>query len=200
MTTQKLNLGLKTFKKMNEVISLKELRLIMMMIFYYNVGYYIFANSFQTYLVKVFEINSKQLGMIFSYMGFIFLVAQLFIYNPIAKYLNQEKAISYSLLIYAFSMVLILSLNQFSYIYLALILTVVARVFLQTLLVTCVSGKASNDNQGKLHGYHSSVQALGELTGPLLGGILAGSFIWAPLISSALFMIMAYFVLKKIKN
>ncbi len=186
--------------QIKEIASIKELRLIMLVLLLYSVGTEIFSETFQTYLVKEFNINSRHIGFIFSYMGIVSFLAQLLIYNPIAKYLQREKAISYALIVYAFSMIIIISINHFFAIYFALIITLTARSFIQTLLVSCVSNLSNAGHQGKFHGYHRSVQALGELLGPLLGGILLGSFIWAPLAFSSIFMLLAYLVIKKIKK
>jgi predicted MFS family arabinose efflux permease len=133
-------------------------------------------------------------------MGCVRLFAQFFIFNPLAKYLKPEKIISYALFAYALSMIIIILLNQFSYIFYALPLTLTAKSFIQTLLISCVSAKGSQNDQGKFHGYHRSVQALGELMGPLLGGILVGTLIWAPLACSGIFMLIAWFVMEKIKK
>jgi DHA1 family tetracycline resistance protein-like MFS transporter len=186
--------------QIKEIASIKELRVIMLVLLLYSVGYKIFSETFQTYLIDEFDINSRQIGFIFSYMGIVSFLAQLLIYNPIAKYLQREKAISYALIVYAFSMIIIISLNHFFAIYFALIITLTARSFIQTLLISCVSSIGTSNHQGKFHGYHRSVQALGELSGPLLGGIMVGYFIWAPLALSSVCMLLAYLVIKKIKK
>ncbi len=172
----------------------------MVAILFHTTGHTIFYETFQTYLIKEFDVSSRQIGIVFSYMGCVSLFTSLFIYNPVAKYLHAEKVISYALIIYAFSMLLILSLNHFSYIYFALIITLTANTFIQTLMISCISAAASPSTQGKFHGYHRSTQALGELSGPIFGGILVGNFIWTPMVFSALFIILAWSVVEKIKK
>ncbi len=196
-----LEIDLKSsFTQIKKIFSIKEIKFIMVALLFYTTGHTIFYETFQTYLIKEFNVSSRQIGTLFSYMGCVSLFTLLFIYNPVAKYLHAEKVISYALIIYAFSMLLILSLNHFSYIYFSLIITLTACTFIQTLMISCISAAASPSTQGKFHAYHRSVQALGELSGPIFGGILVGSFIWMPLVFSALLMILAWLVVKKIKN
>jgi DHA1 family tetracycline resistance protein-like MFS transporter len=195
----KLNLT-SSFTQIKEIISIKDLQLIMIVLLCYSMGYFVFSSSLTTYLVKKFNINSREIGIICSYIGCVFLFAQVFIYTPIAKYLKLETIISLALIIFAFSMLATSVINNFYYIYFILILIFTARSFLQTPLVLCVAAKSTADNQGKFHGYHSSVYALGEFFGPILGGFLIGKFIWLPFIFSALIMIAGFFVMQKIKR
>jgi DHA1 family tetracycline resistance protein-like MFS transporter len=195
----KLNL-ISSFTQIKEIISIKDLQLIMIVLLCYSMGYFVFSSSFMTYLVKKFNITSREIGFIGSYSGCVFLFAQIFIYAPFSKYLKLETIISLALIIFPCSILATLSINNFYYIYFILIPILTARSFLQTPLVLCVAAKSTADTQGKFHGYHSSIYALGELFGPVLGGFLIGKFVWLPFIFSSVIMLGAFFVIQKIKR
>jgi MFS family permease len=155
-------------------------------------------STFQIYLVKKFDIDSQQIGNLYSYIGFLGLFVQIFFYNNFAKYLDLAKVMKYGLVVYAFSSLTLLFFTNYYYIFFLLIIPAFARIFLQSSLVSYIKPQNFSPDQGKFYGYCRSIQALGEVFGPFLGGIMIARFIWLPIVFTSAVMIFCLFIVKKI--
>jgi DHA1 family tetracycline resistance protein-like MFS transporter len=186
------------FKQINEIIFFEDLRFKMFLILMLSTGVTIYISTFQMYLIKKFDVDTQQIGYLYSYSGFVGFFVQIFVYNRLANNLKLTKIISWGFIINAFSILPLLFFTNYYNVFFLVIPTIITRTFTQASLISYINPKNFNFDRGKFYGYSRSIQALGELIGPIFGGIMITKFIWLPIVFTSIIMIAAFFVFQKI--
>ena len=156
--------------------------------------------GFQPYTLNVLKISPAQNAMLFTLFGTIGLIVQTFIVDRVSKKYGIKKSFSSSILITAFSFLIMFLSHSLFFFVISLIILAFANSIAQTLIPTILSQETDAKSQGSIMGLNASYQSLGMIVGPILGGAVATiSIPWTFLTGSVLVVIcffLSFYVLR----
>ncbi len=116
--------------------------------------------------------DAKTNGLLFTYLGFLGVIIQLFLLKRIVKRLMNKQIILISSL--GMSLAFFLMGISYNLILLIISLTVLAlsRGIFRPVLLGELSNSVSSEKQGNIAGLNQSISSLARLIGPLFGAIL----------------------------
>ena len=159
--------------------------------FLFNVAISIQQSIFALFVNKVFDLKELGTGLIFTFIGVLILINQVFLLKKfwLAKFSNKKLL---NMMLLVLSLGFLLTSTSLGIIFgLGIILT----TFGQSLIRTVISSVVSNidvSKRGENLGNMAAFMSLAMIIGPFIGGLL---FVWnthAPFVFSALVMLGAF--------
>jgi len=150
--------------------------------------------GFQPYTLNVLHINASQNAILFTFFGFVGLIAQNFFVPWFSKRLGMKNAFTYSLLFTGASFLIMGFSGNIPIFFFSMLLLALFNSVVQTLIPTILSQEAPPEEQGSVMGLNASYQSIGMIIGPILGGAIATIAIPVPFVAGAL-LILACFLL-----
>lgn len=146
---------------------------LLIILFVYTTAFSMFIYSFQPFATKVLKMDVTHISWIFTGIGITGMITQLFIFPKVSARYNAKK-------IYLFSFVflsIIFLLMSFSgnglYFTGILMLMSLSNSFVNPLTQTFLSQSADNKSQGSILGIGSTFTSLGQIIGPIAGGVIS---------------------------
>lgn len=165
--------GLNPLRELKQITAIHHKKSMLLIIFLFSLASHTFGQTFQIYLVHKFDITVRDMGYIFSFIGFTVLLAQFIIIKPLAKHLHPYKGVKLFLCIYILGLLMVLSAKSFEAIFFVLPLCTIPKGLIQTFKASIVSFCAKNTEQATFQTVARSIQAFADLLGPILGGCLS---------------------------
>ncbi len=150
--------------------------------------------AYQPFSIKILHLTANQISLLFTLFGIVGLISQLFLVPKLTKLIGLKKFFALSLISIAvvfFVFYLIRSLLPFV---IFSILLGLSNSGVQTLIPTILSQETDAKSQGSIMGLSSSYMSIGQIIGPILGGIIATIGIPFPFLAASIFSILAYFL------
>lgn len=179
--------GQKVFdlKKLFEPIFDKSIGKTLLISLLYSFAFSLFIYGFQPFAVKKLELGITSISEIFTLIGVIGVLAQILFIQPVSKKLGDKKTLQFSL-IGVFIIFLLLGFSTGFYIFAGLIiLNSFINSFTSPILQTIISKEVHDDRQGEIMGINTSYIGLGQIFGPIIGGILASISLSAPFVGAS---------------
>lgn len=154
----------------------------------YNTAFGILIFAYQPFLVKVIGIGPREISLIFTMIGVIGIIAQtLLIQRTVKKFGDLRPfTIAFFFLTLAF-IAYFFSRSLTSYL-IIVIFFATANSFIGPLLQTILSKQTDMKSQGSIQGLNASYMSIGNIIGPIIGGIVAQQIsIPAPFLLAAVF-------------
>ena len=143
----------------------------------------------------LFNFSSFELSLVFVYIGFIQIVMQGFLINPLSKRLGEEKLIALGPILMAIGTILMPIFQNVIIFYFSNSLLAAGFGIINTTIPTFLSKRTSLNEQGNILGIAGSVASLANIPGPLVIGFIyafAGSFI--PFFISAVMLAASFLI------
>ena len=154
--------------------------------------------GFQPFAVRVLGLNSSEVSILFVVFGLVGLLAQLFIVPRITKMFGLKKTFSTSILIVAISFLLMfLSRNMWMFVFASAVLAV-SNALVQPLTNTILSQETDEKSQGTIMGLNASYMNVGQIFGPIVGGILASFYIPSIFLAGVVFALICFYLSFKV--
>jgi predicted MFS family arabinose efflux permease len=167
-------------KKLFEPIFDKTIGKTLLISLLYSFAFSLFIYGFQPFAVKRLDLGITSISEIFTVIGIIGVIAQVAFIQPISKKLGDKKTLQFSLLGVVVVFILLGFSNSF-YIFTGLIvLNSFINSFTSPILQTIISKEVHDDRQGEIMGINSSYVGLGQIFGPIAGGVMASISLSAP--------------------
>lgn len=154
--------------------------------------------GFQPFTLNVLKITASQNALLFTIFGAIGLITQTFIVGRISKRFGMKKAFSFSILFVIVSFLIMYFSKNLSIFIIAMIILSLVNSIVQTLIPTILSRETDEKSQGSIMGLNASYQSLGMIVGPILGGVVATSYIPNAFLVGAILMIFVYYLSFKV--
>ena len=132
--------------------------------------------TFALFTEHGFGFTAKTNGILFTYIGVLGILIQLFLIKKILKWIPESVAISISLLSMSISLGLIAVGHDVSSLVLAATLLTFGNSIALPLVTGLISKVTSKNEQGNIAGTSQSINSLALLIGPLLGTYLYSVF------------------------
>ncbi len=131
--------------------------------------------GFQPFVTKVLGISAQTNSVLFTIFGICGLITQTFLVQFFSKKWGVKKAFTMSMLLVAFSFLLMFLARSLVVFGVAMAVLAVFNGIGQTLIPAILSKEADDKSQGSIMGLNASYQSIGMIVGPILGGIIASA-------------------------
>lgn len=179
-------------------LSDKNIVYILSILFFYALAFNMFIYSFQPFAINMLKIDAIHISWIFTSIGIVGLLTQALIFPKISKIFNLRKTFVTSLI--GLGLVFFLLSFSTSYPYFVLVLMAMSftNSFVGPLSQTFLSQSADAKSQGSIQGLGSTFTSLGQVIGPLIGGLVSSYALKYSFVGSSLFIVICIFLSKKL--
>lgn len=165
--------------------------------FLFGISFASFNSIFSLYASSVFGFSATKAGYLFTGMGVVIVVNQVFALNKVwLKHFREQDLEVWFFLIMAGGF-LLADFKFLSLFALGLFFITVGQSTLRVVISSGVAGVAGVVRRGEVMGIMSSILSVSMIIGPLVGGAL---FVWhssLPFLLNVFLLIVAFFIMKK---
>lgn len=158
----------------------------------YSTAFSMFIYAFQPFSVKILHLNPTQISLIFSSLGIVGLISQILLLHRVTKKLGTKKTFASASLIVGSVFVAIFFVKSFIPFVVAMMVMGLANSALGPLIQTILSQETDAKSQGTIQGINTSYISIGQIVGPILGGVLATRGIPIPFLAAAALMVVVF--------
>ncbi len=158
----------------------------------YSTAFSMFIYAFQPFSVKILHLNPTQISLIFSSLGVVGLISQVFLLHRVTKKFGAKRTFSVASLVVGSVFVAIFFVNSFIPFVVAMMIMGLANSALGPLIQTILSQETDAKSQGTMQGINTSYISMGQIVGPIFGGILATHGIPFPFLAAAILMVAVF--------
>ena len=173
---KKLN-PLHSFEIIKSGFKMKELRLFLITLLLFWIGFTTYSNFSNNYLLIRFGFDERGIGYYLATVGIILTICQLFVVPYINRIFSSFKVLKITYLLLSISLVIyagfIFNVNIL-YLFLPFFVLLVSIIIVNINIE--IMSRTSQENRGKIFGITSSVQSMSQTIAPLLGGIVSTIF------------------------
>lgn len=188
------------FRNIYKAFQLPNLKVLFIVIFLHAIGFSFFSNFFSVYLYEVFDFTQKDVGYLFGYIGIWLVFTQGVIVRKLSGQVKPKKVPSYSLLVLAIAVLLVLVPSKAAWYYWLIILVPVAQSISNPFITTILSEETEASRQGEILGIKQSLFSLGTVMTPIIGGWLITFDVSYPLIVGSIIIFIAWGIYQFIFN
>ena len=157
--------------------------------------------AYQPFSIKILHLSANQISLLFTMFGVVGLVTQLFLVHRLTALIGLKKLFSLATLIISLVFFAIFFLKSLLPFVFASIFLGFSNSIIQPLISTILSQETDAKSQGSILGLSASFMSIGQILGPVIGGIIATLAIPYPFLGASIFSLLAFFlsfsVLKK---
>ena len=161
--------------------------------FVFSFGLANFQSTIALYVDDKYGYTPSQIAVIITIGGFVGVIAQTFIINPLFKRYGEMNVILVNLIISAIAMIGILFVDTFTTILIVAMVFFTATSLLRPAVNTLVS-KLAGKEQGFAAGMITAYMSLGNMIGPALAGILFDINISYPYIIGTIILMICFVI------
>lgn len=158
----------------------------------YSAAFSMFIYAFQPFSVKVLHLGATQIALIFSSLGVVGLISQVFLLHRVTKFFGVKRTFSGAILLVMTIFVLIYFVHHYIPFVIALTFMGLFNSPIGPLIQTILSQETDPKSQGTIQGINTSYISIGQIIGPILGGVFATQGIPLPFIAAAGLMFVCY--------
>jgi predicted MFS family arabinose efflux permease len=160
--------------------------------FFYWIAFSLFIYGFQPFSVKALHLSAQQISGIFVAFGVIGLISQLVLVQNISKWLGLKRGYSLSILLVAVAFLAMFFTRSYEVFIVVAVFLGLANSIVNPLTQTILSQETDAKSQGSVMGLNTSYMSLGQIFGPILGGVLATLSLAYPFLAGSLFTLFCF--------
>lgn len=181
--------GLRNVKK---AISMLNMRVILLTVFLQGFAFSFFMQFNQVYLIKKFQFNEKNIGLLFGYIGLWIAFTQGFIVRKVTNKLSPPKILRFSLLGLSIAIFFILLPQQSWLLFFVNPFVAIFQGLTQPNQTSIVSQMTPPESQGEMLGIQQSITSLAFIFPPLIAGVMVSVDYRLPIVLSAIILFLAW--------
>ncbi|HLC50237.1 MAG TPA: MFS transporter [Candidatus Nanoarchaeia archaeon] len=182
------------FRNIQKAFTIKNLRVIFIIVFLITLGFNFFTQFFQVLLIEKFSFNQSDIGNLFAFVGIWIAFSQGVLTRVLSKKFSPKQILPFSILFLAISLPLLLLPSKLFYLYAANAVIAIFAGLTFPNYTAIVSGLSAKDSQGEILGINQSIQAIGIAIPPIVAGFIVSIHLYLPIIVSAALMFIAWLV------
>lgn len=154
----------------------------------YNTAFGILIFAYQPFLVKVIGIGPREISLIFTMIGVIGIVAQTLLIQRTVKKFGDLRPFTIAFFFMTLCFVAYFFTRSLSTYLAVVFFFATANSFIGPLIQTILSKQTDMKSQGTIQGLNASYMSIGNIIGPIIGGVIAQQIsIPAPFLLAAVF-------------
>lgn len=159
--------------------------LTLLVTFLYFLAFSLFIYAYQPVSVKILHLSTQLISVNFTIFGIIGLITQMVIIPKVSKKIGERPLLMISLFVLIFSFVGFYFVSTYFLLLIVSIILGLANSFVQPMLQTILSKETDEKSQGSIFGLSASYMSIGQIVGPIIGGIVATYSIPMPFLVGA---------------
>ncbi|MGQ3892019.1 MFS transporter [Legionella sp. CNM-4043-24] len=179
-------------KQIVEAFTNKRMRVPFIMWTVFVAGWWLFEAFLPAYLLKVFNFTPGQIGKFLASMGATYAFFQFLIVRPASKWLKPEVMVKYSLIISGLSVISIYFAQNIIMLHVTISLFVGSMAFALPGLISSISNLVDENEQGKIMGTISSIQAMSTVFVMSLGGLVDSFGITSTVVGGGVLLLISW--------
>ncbi len=154
----------------------------------------IFIYAFQPFSVRLLHLSIQQISWIFTGIGIVGLVSQAAIIPRVVKAFGEKHVLVGSLFVLMLVFAFLFTVRSYPLLVIGVMLMALANGFVNPMIQALLSRETDMKSQGAIMGVNASYQSIGQIIGPIVGGILATIAIPLPFLAGSVLLIPAWFL------
>lgn len=161
------------FRKLFHALWDENIGMTLLITLFYFMAFTVFITGFQPFAIEILHMTNQQISFLFSAIGVIGLVAQLFVMTYVTKWIGIKHTCMLALAIVSMSFLgMSLFQNIMFYLFFNIVLALM-NASIMPLTQTILSKETDAKSQGTILGINASYMSIGQIIGPLIGGVAA---------------------------
>lgn len=186
------------FNKLIHALTNKTVGSTLLLTLFYFMAFSMFIFGFQSSTVSVLHLSATQISIVFSLIGVVGLISQLFLLQRVIKLLKVKRALLFSLGWVAFLfMVMFFARTPILFVGACIAMSLINN-FVQPITQTILSEETNDTEQGEMQGLNASYMSIGQILGPIVAGALATISISMPFLGASLLTLICIYLAVKI--
>lgn len=161
----------------------------------YMFAFSLYIYAVQPFAVKALGVDAAQMSIIFTVMGLVGLVAQVLVIPRVTRRLGEKKALVGALSGLVLAFFLLYLVNLYPVFLLILVLFSLANAFVNPLVQSLLSKETDARSQGSIMGLNTSYMSIGQIVGPVVGGLVATVSLPMPFLGGSLLSLICVYLL-----
>lgn len=166
-----------------------------------SLAFSLFIFAYQPFSVKILHLSANQISLQFTLFGIVGLITQIVLLSRLTKRFGLKPTFIGTFFLMTIAFILMFVVRNIFLFALVSIFLGLSNSLANPLIQTILSREADEKSQGSIMGLNASYMSIGQIFGPILGGILAIFYLPSPFLASSLFALVCFFlafhVLKK---
>lgn len=186
------------FKKLASALTNKTVGSTLLLTLFYFMAFSMFIFGFQSSTVSVFHLTATQISIIFSLIGIVGLISQLFLLQRVIKHFKVKRALLFSLgWVSILFMVMFIVKSPILFVAACIAMSLINN-FVQPITQTILSEETDETEQGEMQGLNTSYMSIGQILGPISAGALATISMSAPFLGASVLTVVCIYLALKI--
>lgn len=148
--------------------------------------------GFQPFVKKVLHLSDTGNALLFTMFGTIGLLSQVIFVQRLSRYFGVKRAFSFGILATAVSFLFMFFSRSLPIFIVGSIILALFNGVVQTLTPTILSLETDLKSQGSIQGLNASYMSIGQIFGPILGGVLATISIPYPFLAGCIIILICF--------
>ncbi len=167
--------------KLIEILPIKETRFyfkstmirgIIIVIFLYNFGFFLFINTFPLFAEKQIAAIPQQVSFYMTWLGILRVIFQSALINPILKRVSENKTLAFGVVTMISAMIFLIFSTSNWIVYLPFSFLAFGTGVGRPILMSKLTSTVDREETGSLLGVNNSLTSIGQIVTPILGGIM----------------------------
>lgn len=164
----------------------------------YTAAFSMFIYSFQPFAMGVLNMDVTRISWVFTGIGITGMITQLFIFPKVSAKFNAKKIYLFSFVFLSFIFLLMSFSSNGLYFAGILMLMSLSNSFVNPLTQTFLSQSADNKSQGSIQGIGTTFASLGQIIGPIAGGMISTFALRYSFVASSFLILLCVGISKKL--
>ena len=186
------------FKKMAAAVTEQNVGPTLLITLFYAFAFSMFIYAFQPFSIKILHLTAHEISLLFTIFGVIGLFAQLFIVPNMTKLLGLKKSYSLSIGVTSLAFLAYFFIRSLPLFIAASVVMGLFSNVINPLTQTILSRETDEKSQGSIQGLNASYMSVGQIIGPIVGGIIASFMIPGPFLFGSLCILTCFFLSRKV--
>jgi MFS family permease len=152
----------------------------------------IFIYAFQPFSVRMLHLSIEQISWIFTGIGIVGLLSQALIIPRVVRTFGEKKTLVTALLVLLSVFIFLFTVRSYPWLVTSVMFIALANGFVNPMIQALLSRETDMKSQGSIMGVNASYQSIGQIIGPIIGGVMATVAIPLPFLGSGLVLIPAW--------
>ena len=183
--------GIKNLKK---AFQLTNLRVVLLSLFLLAFGFSFFTQFFSVFVIKKFDFDQRQIGLIFGFVGIWIAITQGLLTRIASKHFSSPQILRVSLLVFAAGLFGLILPDTVAVMYVFNAIIAIGQGLSQPNFASIVSSIADKDTQGEMLGVQQSVQSVALIIPPLVAGFIVNIDYRLPILVSSFCLLLSWLV------
>lgn len=170
----------------SKVFKMPKLRGILSVVLLIQLGFTFFTQFYSIILYRDLGFSVKQVGFLFLWIGIWMTFTQSYLVRVLSGKIDQRKLLSITIPILTVLIISLVFSDNIVMAYVINALIAIAFGLTSPNLTALVSNEAPNDRQGEVLGINQSVNSVGQLVPPLIGGFILALGTHYPILAGGL--------------